>query len=185
MNPRGFVDALTLLLSDPALRQRFESDRSAVVNELGVSNEDAELLRRLDSQKLRQQAQGLLHKRQSEVARLIPLTWKQLSDDAEGLFRNYAETTPWPRGHQRHLHDASGFSGFLQTRKPDRTVKSECNWIEFWAGKGRFVIKFVPDLPVDGNERCGIQFLYRNRQGHAKQSVIPLPAVVFRRSGQI
>ncbi|MFT5323149.1 MAG: hypothetical protein ACI8P0_000995 [Planctomycetaceae bacterium] len=182
VNPRGFVDALSQLLSDPRLRQRFENDRCAVINELGVSNEDAELLRQLDSPKLQQQAQGLMHKRQSEVARLMPITWERLSDDARKLFRDYAETTPWPCGHQRHLHDAAGFSEFLQTHTPDKTVKSECNWIEFRAGNGRFAIKFVPDLLLDGNERCGIQFLYRNSQGHAKQSSMSLTAIGYRRS---
>lgn len=182
MNPRGFVDALTQLLSDPTLRQRFESDRCAVVDELGVGHEDAELLRRLDSQKLQQQAQELMHKRQSEVARLMPITWERLSDDAEGLFRDYAETMSWPCGHQRHLHDAVGFCGFLRTHTPDKTVKSECNRIEFKASNGRFAIKFVPDLLLDGNERCGIQFLYRNSQGHAKQSSMSLTAIGYRRS---
>ena len=182
MNPRGFVDALTQLLSDPTLRQRFESDRCAVVNELGVSNEDAELLRRLDSQKLQQQAQELMHKRQSEVARLMPITWERLSDDARKLFRDYVDTTPWPCGHQRHLHDAAGFSGFLRTHTSGKTVKSECNWIEFRAGNRRFAIRFVRDLPLDGSERCGIQFLYRNWQGHAKQSAMSLTAIGYRRS---
>ncbi len=182
MKPRDFVDALTQLLSDPTLRDRFETDRCVVVDELGVGDEDAELLRRLDSQKLQQQAQGLMHKRQSEVARLMPITWERLSDEARKLFCDYAETTPWPSGHRRHFQDAAGFSEFLQTQTPDKTVKSECNWIDFRAGNGRFAIKFVRDLLLDGNERCGIQFLYRNSQGHEKQSAVPLSLTGYRRS---
>lgn len=182
VNPRGFVDALTQLLSDPTLRQRFETDPCAVVDELGVSSEDAKLLRKLDSQKLQEQAQGLMHKRHSEVARLMPITWLRLSDDSGKLFRDYAESTPWPSGHQRHLNDAAGFSEFLRTHEPKKTVKSECNWIEFRAGNGRFSIKFVRDLPFGGHQRCGIQFLYRNWRGHAKQSAVSLPAIGYRRN---
>ena len=113
MKPLGFIDALALLLSDSTLRARFAADPATVVRELRVAEEDAMLLCGMDQEKLANQACALINKRRAEVARLIPITWSRLAEDALNQFQNFAESAPWPTGHQRHLEDASAFCQFL------------------------------------------------------------------------
>jgi hypothetical protein len=169
VKPLGFVDALARLLSDSELRTRFSENRAAVVTEFGLEKADAELLSSLDVETLNRQAQGLLLKRQSEVADHMPFTWKRLAGDGPRLFQEYAQQASWPEGHRRHLLDTQAFFSFLKKAAVDRIVKSELKWIQFLVSGRRMAVAFVGDVGVDERRTVGLQVLIRNRHGRSKR----------------
>lgn len=163
MSQRDAIEALGLLLRDRALRKRFASDQSAVVKELGVASDQATFLCELNVQQLDAQARSLIRKRQAEVARLVPETWLRLGPEAHLQFRQYADQSPWPEGHRRHVIDADRFCTFLQNRGAPEHLKSEHHPVAFLAGNRPFSVKILTDLMVGEKERWAIQFCLRRK----------------------
>jgi len=181
VSQHDFTHALARLLSDAALRRRFQSDRSAVASELTADNQHVDALCAINLHQLEQQALALLRKRQSHVAQIIPRTWRHLGLGAEGRFREFAVQSPWPGGHKRHFEDAAAFCRFLKVQMPDRAVAAEHNWAAFVAGNRRLVVRFDIRLPVGNRTRPGVQILFRNSRGVPRQLAVYLKCFMLRR----
>jgi hypothetical protein len=164
------VALLSRLLSDSQLRQRFREDAQSVALELADDEADVTFLLAIDHAQLEAQAETLVSKRQHEVAQLLPLTWKQLGQEAAGLFRTYAAESAWPEGHTRHLGDAIEFGLWLSRRSQHEPVGSEWNRIRFAASGRRLAARIVRDRRV----RFGLQILVRQRNGRIRQLVLQL-----------
>ena len=194
MKPHGFVDIFARLLSDAELRRRFISDRTSTLTEFGLDETDAQLLCRISDDQLEQQARGLLLKRQSEVADKIPQTWKRLGQDARQLFQTYAQQSPWPEGHRKHLLDAVAFCRFLKRQRDllqvgqpvsnqgardgkttQPVVNSEFHWIRFVGENRSFRIAIARDLEVDEKPNFCLQIFYRNRKRMPRHFVFFMP----------
>ena len=161
------VALMSLLLSDRELRERFRSNRQALVVELTDDPEAAQFLNSIDASQLDAQAETLISKRQHEVAELLPETWRQLGNEAARLFRTYADKAPWPAGHQRHILDAQSFAEWLsQSQQP--VIVSEANRIRFIAANSRLAVHLIRDART----LVGVQVLMRQRNGRIRQTAI-------------
>jgi hypothetical protein len=112
---RELTSALALLLSDRALRLRLKANAAQLARDLELPPPDAAILCSLNPAGVEAQAATLLAKRRSEVARIVPRTWKMLAPAAAGIFEEYA-SHHWPTGHRRHPEDALAFLRFLAAR---------------------------------------------------------------------
>lgn len=169
MSQLDFQSALTRLLSDSPLRARFVAAPCRVAEELAADPADATALAAICPEELARQAEALLRKRQSQVAEIIPRTWKQAGTAAIGLFREYAEQSAWPTGHLRHFLDAASFCQFLKSRTPDLPVAAEHRWSSFVAEGRRLTVRLDFRLPVGNRTAWGVQLLYRNIHGVPRQ----------------
>ena len=169
------VNVMGRLLRDRELRHRFSIDRQAVIEELGVDPDQASFVIGLDVHQLDNQAESLVRKRRSEVAGLLPVTWKRLGTDAGNKFAAYADQSPWPEGHRRHFHDAAMFCKFLHETASTQYLASEHQWVRFLASDRSFSLQFVHDLIVHDKERWAIRFCFR------RNGVVTNKAIYFRR----
>ena len=161
-----FTAALAQLLSNAPLRQAFELDRLAAARKLAVCDEDVGAFMALDQHALQIQAGALLNKRRSEVAKILPATFKMLPD-AELLFLDYAESH-WPTGHRRHLEDAAFFCRYLLDMKI-KPCQFEYNRVTFNLSGKRARIYPVRDIPTPRGFRWGLQILRRSGRGGSKE----------------
>lgn len=161
MSQLDAVEVMGLLLRDRELRIRFANAPSAVVRELGLVPSQASFVCALDLRQLSVQAESLIRKRQSEVARLVPKTWLRLGREAGVQFHQYADQSPWPEGHRRHLLDASLFCRFLREKTASEYLRSEHHWVAFLASDRLFSVQLCDDLIVFGKARWAVQFCVR------------------------
>ena len=161
VNQLDAVKALGLLLRDRDLRLRFANDRDATVKKLNIAPGQRSFFSALDARQLDAQAESLIRKRRSEVSRLVPMTWLRLGTQAHVKFRQYADRSPWPKGHRRHLTDASMFCHFLQEIDAAEYVASEHQWVSFLTNDRSCSIRFLNDVALDGRKRWAVQICLR------------------------
>lgn len=178
------VEAVAALLSDPGLRATFRDDRAAWIKAVGVDADEAPTLQALDLEELETQAGLLIDKRAGEVAELIPRTRAGLGSRFEPLFADYAAGAPWPRGHLRHLRDATRFLRFLQARAPaavsgvdQALLRSQLAWRQ-----GRR-LSFGLSHHRDTGPLSGLVLVLATRRGKLRLTLpLPFPASLGRRS---
>jgi hypothetical protein len=100
--------ALARLYVDPALRDRFFADPSAVGVELGLDAEEARGLAGVSRRQVQQFADSLRRKRRDQVRRVIPIAVRALGGRFAWLFERYVAESA-PRGSKADLDDAIGF----------------------------------------------------------------------------
>ena len=171
MSDRDLTTAVGRLLTDPVLRREFENSPVEVARKVAIRDVDREAFLSLDPREVQAQAQTLLEKRLHEVARLLPVTFKQLDPRARTYFLDYANSR-WPKGHARHLDDAVGFCHYLGEIGVMEVSRSEFNRVKFILERGRFSIHFVKDFPVNDRRRPALQILFRRHRRHMRQGVL-------------
>jgi hypothetical protein len=82
--------ALARLYTSAALRERFLSDPVGTAGYLGLAEEDAAELARLDVDRLRHFARSLVNKRLNDVSKCLPLAQRALGAAFAERFREYA-----------------------------------------------------------------------------------------------
>ena len=156
--------AMGRLLTDRSLRDAFRSDAQSVADSFRLSEVERAALISLDPDQLDEQAAGLIAKRQTEVALLIPSTWQRLGSAAAALFVEFAESF-WPSGFQRHAIDAVEFGRFLIGRKPNDLDRAEWNETRFALQRFPVLIAWVADVKSQKKQhRRAIQVLIRWRR---------------------
>lgn len=170
MNQLDAVEAMGLLLRDRQWRDRFASDRAGTIKELGIAPSQSKFFAALKLEQLDAQAESLIRKRRTEVARLIPETWSRLGSEGRCRFHQYADQSAWPEGHRRHFIDAAQFCEFLRSSAEPEYLRSEHHWVEFVASDRTFSVRLVSDLVVCGKERWAIQLCIRHRGLAARKS---------------
>lgn len=163
MSQLDAVKTLAMLLQDRELRHRFASDRMAVVRELGVAADQIPFVCELDTQQLNDQAESLIDKRRSEVARLLPQTWLRLGAEANQQFLRYSDQAPWPEGFRRHFIDAAMFCQYLQRKTSKAHLRSEQHRVAFLASDQAFSVRVLPDLIFRGRKRWAVQLCTRRK----------------------
>lgn len=151
------------LLTDATLRRRLRKNPEEAAEALALTPDQVGPLATLDWDALEVQAGTLIRKRCHEVSKLMPRTMGRLGDDAFAWFHEHADSY-WPRGHRRHMMDATAFGQFLLTRHA-AVCRSELNRTAFAAYGKLFRIHWVSDAIVNGRYRRAIQLLYRRRRG--------------------
>ena len=157
-----FTTALARLLTDPAVRETYKTDRHAVARRLSVRDVDLDAFVSLDVNGVVEQAAGLLRKRFHEVAQLLPSTISQLGPQARTHFFEYAPTR-WPTGYRRHLEDAELFCRHLTACDIRSVCPVEWNRMRFFMSRRRWSVHLIRTLMIDGRPRRAIQVLYRAR----------------------
>ena len=104
-----------------------------------------------DVQGLERQAQTLLHKRFSEIKKLISVSASRFDAADYRHFLDYAESY-WPTGHRHHLLDALGFCEYLGRWESSKIDRREWNYLRFCADRKRFKIHLIRD---------GVQIIYQ------------------------
>lgn len=117
---------LTLLVTDPTLRERFLLDPARVAAALGFEPGVAAALATIPPRQLRHYGASLLGKRRMDAAKCLPLTARALGAERFGaLFREYAAAFH-PSGQGRHCDDAVAFIEWL--RGPRNRTQVEPEW---------------------------------------------------------
>lgn len=164
------VEALALLLHDRRLRNCFAEDPYRAARMMGLPAEQIAAFVNVSISQLNEQADSLLRKRMTEVAKLIPETWKRLGVNARSTFLAYAEHAPWPRGHRRHWIDADAFCRHLKGNvQSPHYLRSEHHQVAFLASERSFSFTVLRNDEHRGVRRShwqswGIQLCTR-RQG--------------------
>ncbi|MGI9473235.1 MAG: hypothetical protein ACR2NZ_16965 [Rubripirellula sp.] len=161
----GPTDLLARLLTDRHLRERFVREPAEVAAVLTHDGVQREFLLHLDRQRLVEQAESLIRKRQHEVAGLVPSTWASLGTTAVQQFRRYVDDAAWPAGHRRHQQDAFAFCEFLRQSGVIGYAAAEERWLRFQLARSRCRVGFVADVMIDGRPRYALQVFLRDRRG--------------------
>ena len=164
VNPPDEIHPLAKLLSERRLREEFRRDRLQVIDELNVSAAQAEQLMSISMEQLDAQAESLIAKRYNEVRELAPQTWMRLGEHAVKCFIQYAETSKWPSGHQRHMVDAVRFCEFVRLNCKDCFLQSEYQWLTFRCGKRHFRFCFTFDYMLGDKRKWAIQYFWRDKK---------------------
>lgn len=117
---------LARLYTDATLRERFFGDPLGVGRELGLSDEEARELARLQEQQVNSFADSLRSKRFLEVTKLLPMTNRVLGEEFAAHFKTYAATYK-PAGVKKHLGDACAFALYLEKRI--RRARKHPRWV--------------------------------------------------------
>jgi hypothetical protein len=119
-------ELLARLYTEPELRERFSADPQGVGEALGLDAEEAGRLAQLPAAEIDRFARSLVHKRRSEVEKLLPLTRRALGPRFPVLFREHAARF-MPNGVKKQFHDAVAFAEFLARRVQQEGT--EAGWV--------------------------------------------------------
>lgn len=158
--PTDFSSALARLLKDAELRRRFRDDPAATVDELLSEPSDRAALLEVDPDQLDEQAEGLVRKRFTEVAKLLPRSMASLGASAFSFFSEHAANF-WPEGRRRHIDDAASFARYLRRRGVSAACEAELNAAIF-AGGERLVAVRLSRIIVGRRRRRALQILFRH-----------------------
>lgn len=153
------VELLAKLLSDPDLRDRFAQDPDSVLRQQKLTQSEYELMAQLSIQQVNIQAALLIKKRLREIHKIIPLTLRDLGDNARSIFEKYAGNY-WPDTHRRHEQDAAHFCQYLHQNK-FKLNKSEWNRMRFVLQRQHYGLGFAADALIRGKKTFVLQLLYR------------------------
>lgn len=153
MSEIDFTAALARLLTDGRLRDAFAVDPVATLDSLGVPATEQDAFRQLNPADLEFQARVLLHKRFEQIRSWLPSVCRRLDDAAWPMFEKFARTRPPGNATSEALE-------FACSTGADRNC-SELHRLRFITGSQRWSLAGVPDLPIRGRSRRGLQLLLR------------------------
>ena len=136
---------LARIFTDEDLRLRFLLDPEKTGAENNLNAAEIEQIKQILPAQINFFADSLFYKRLHEVQKLLPLTRKVLNEDFEKYFREFANQF-LPQTIKKHLEDAVGFGGFLQSKeiKPlwiKDLAKLERSRLAFNNSEKRFLLK--------------------------------------------
>jgi hypothetical protein len=165
-----FTTALGRLLQDGSLRDAFATDPTRTLQQMDVRAADRAALQGLAPADLEFQARVLLRKRFDLTRALIPLTCARMGDRAWDSFAGFARAQP-PEKTEPARRDALRFCEF-HISQPNIVFGSELNRLRFVLNGARFALHWVPDQPINGRPRSGLQILWRRTDRKTRETFL-------------